>query len=61
MYRDIINKPEQIECSGKKWWIQVFCKWDGNLAAINLYDENGDFVDEFTSMTDLEIYLLGMK
>lgn len=61
MYRDLIGNPEKIESNGRKWWIQVFCKWDGNLDAVNLYDEDGDFVGEFASMTDLENFILEAK
>lgn len=52
MYRDLIGKPERIEAGGKLWWVQTFCKWDGTVKSVNLYDENGDFISEFSSMED---------
>ena len=58
MYRDLIKAPEQIESAGgMKWWIQEFDRADGQLEAVNLYDEDGDFVGEFESMEELGEFL----
>lgn len=57
MYRDLISAPEQIEAAGRKWWLQQFNKWDGSFEAVNLYDEDGDFVAEFESMEELQDFL----
>ena len=57
MYRDLISAPEQIETAGKTWWTQMFCKWSGELEAVKLYDEDGNFVAEFESMEELQDFL----
>ena len=61
MYRDLISKPEQKECNGKNWWVQIFHKVDGTISAINLYDIDGNYIGEFHSMIDLENFLEGVK
>ena len=61
MYRDLIGAPEQIEAAGKMWWTQMFCGWNGELEAVNLYDEDGDFVAEFESMGELDEFLKGVQ
>lgn len=61
MYRDLISAPEQIEAAGARWWIQQFCKMDGSLDAVMLYDQDGDPVGEFQSMSDLEDFLSGIQ
>ena len=61
MYRDIIGKPEQKECNGKRWWVQIFHKADGSISEINLYDIEGNYVGEFHSLTDLENYIEGAQ
>lgn len=52
MYRDLIGKPEQIEAGGKIWWLQEFCRWDGTVKAVNLFDDAGKLVGEFQSRED---------
>ena len=49
MYRDLIGDPEKIEYNGREWWVQIFCRWDGSLKAVCLYDEAGELLGEFQS------------
>lgn len=60
MYRDIIGAPTRITIGENEWWYQQFCKWDGNLKAVRLYDKDGDFVSEFPSMEELFDFLKGV-
>ena len=55
--RGYIRAVEQITRNGLKWFYQEFDRPDGQLEAVNLYDENGDFVDEFNSYDDMMIYI----
>ena len=50
MYRDLIGDPEKIYHNGKEWWVQQFCRMDGTLKAVRLYDADGEFVGEFESI-----------
>lgn len=52
MYRDLVGKPEQIEAGGKVWWLQTFCRWDGTVKAVTLYNGDGDLIGEFKSRED---------
>lgn len=56
--KDTIQKADSIEVNGFKWYFQEFDKPDGNLDAINLYDANGDFVEEFNSMEEMMKYVM---
>lgn len=57
MYRDLIGAPVKIECLGKTWWYQCFNSTRGELEAVRLYDEAGDYVAEFETMEELQIFL----
>lgn len=61
MYRDIVTAPEKITKNGKEWWYQEFNHWDGTLEAIRLYDEEGNFVNEFQSYDDIMDYIREKK
>lgn len=61
MYRDIIEEPVRFRVNGRDWWYQQFNKWDGNLEAVNLYDEDGVFVCEFESLDELMYFVKGVK
>ena len=50
MYRDLIGDPERITAGGREWWVQQFCRMDGTLKAVRLYDADGEFVGDFDSM-----------
>lgn len=50
MYRDLIGDPERFTAGGKEWWLQQFCRGDGTLKAVRLYDADGEFVSEFESV-----------
>ena len=52
MYRDLIGDPEKITVEGREWWLQQFCRGDGTLKAVRLYDSDGEFVSEFASVED---------
>lgn len=52
MYRDLIGEPEKFETNGREWWLQQFCRGDGTLKAVRLYDAEGEFVSEFASVED---------
>lgn len=53
MYRDLIEEVTKITTNGRTWYYQQFCKPDGNLKCVRLYDGDGDFVSEFKSMEEL--------
>ena len=59
MYRDLVSKVEKIQANGKVWYYQQVNRWDGNLKAVTLYDDNGDYVSEFHSMEELEKFVTG--
>lgn len=61
MYRDIIEEPIQFTVNGRDWWRQQFNGWDGNLKAVRLYDEDGNFVSEFESMEELKYFVEGVQ
>lgn len=52
-----ITKVERISRNGRNWFYQEFDRYDGQLEAVNLYDENGDFVEEFNSYEDMTAYI----
>lgn len=49
----LIGEPERIEANGQVWWTQMFCKWDGTLECINLYNPDGFLVGEYPSMEEV--------
>lgn len=49
----MIKNAEKITVNGFTWYIQEFDKPDGNLAAVNLYDADGDFVCEFQDYNEM--------
>ena len=61
MYRDLIGDVVKFTASGRKWYYQQFCKLDGNLNFVRLYDEDGEFVTEFNSMDDLLEFVKGVE
>lgn len=52
MYRDLIGDPERITAGGREWWVQQFCRMDGTLKTVRLYDADGEFVREFESIEE---------
>ncbi len=50
MYRDLVGDPEKITVEGREWWIQQFCRVDGTLKAVRLYNADGEFAGEFESV-----------
>lgn len=52
MYRDLIGDPERFTAGGREWWLQQFCRVDGTLKAVRLYDADGEFVGEFQSVEE---------
>ena len=61
MYRDLIGEVTKIKVNGINWFYQQFCKPDGNLKCIRLYDEDGDFVSEFKSVNELYDFVEGVQ
>lgn len=61
MYRDLIGDPEKIVVNGREWWIQQFCRGDGSLKAVRLFDEDGDFVAEFPSEEEVKDFINGVE
>lgn len=57
MYRDLIGDPEKIKYNGVEWWIQTFCHGDGTVKAVRLYDQDGDFVDEFRNEDEVKAFI----
>ena len=53
----IICGVEPVTGYTSEWYMQEFDKDDGTLDVINLYDDNGDFVQEFRDMADLHSYI----
>lgn len=53
----IICAVEPVTGYGSEWYMQEFDNDDGTLDAINLYDDNGDFVQEFSDMADMYSYI----
>lgn len=49
MYRDLIGAPERIDYQGREWWMQVICKWSGELDTVLLFDADGELAGEFDS------------
>lgn len=60
MWRDLIEAPEQITVNGFTWWIQQFNKVTGEVDAVNLYDEDGNFICEFESVEELTEFVEGV-
>lgn len=52
-----ITEVVQITRNGRKWYYQEFDRPDGQFEAINLYDDTGDFVEEFNSYEDMTAYI----
>ena len=52
-----ITKVELISRNGRNWFYQEFDRYDGQLEAVNLYDENGDFIEEFRSFEEMIRYI----
>ncbi len=52
-----IMEVEQITRNGRKWYFQEFDRPDGQLEAVNLYDDTGDYVREFDSYEDMIAYI----
>ena len=52
-----ITKVERISRNGRNWFYQEFDRYDGQLEDVNLYDENGDFVEEFRSIEEMNRYI----
>ena len=61
MYRDLIGEVTKITENGINWYYQQFCKLDGNLDCVRLYDMDGDFVAEFKSMEELGEFIKGVQ
>lgn len=61
MYRDLICEPMRFTYGGREWWMQRFNHWDGTVEAVNLYDENGDFVGEFSTEKEMNRFLEGIE
>ena len=59
MYRDMVGDPERFTAGGRQWWAQQFCHSDGTLKAVRLYDADGEFVEEFTSMEEAVAFAQG--
>lgn len=57
MYTGYIKAVEQITRNGRKWYFQEFDRPDGQLEAVNLYDDTGDYVREFDSYEDMIAYI----
>ena len=38
MYRDLIEAPERFDYRGREWWLQMLCKWSGELDTVLLFD-----------------------
>lgn len=57
MYRDLIEAPEHIEINGRDWWVQIMNHWDGTLACVNVYDQDGYFIEEFKSEEEAMQYI----
>ena len=53
----MISEVMEMTRNGLKWFYQEFDRPDGQLEAVNLYDENGDFVGEFNSYEDMTAYI----
>lgn len=60
MYRDFVGEVVKITSNGIKWYYQMFSNLDGTLKAVNLYDEDGDFVVEFKTMEELKEFVKGV-
>ena len=52
-----IMEVEQITRNGRKWYFQEFDRPDGQLEAVNLYDDTWDYVREFDSYEDMIAYI----
>ena len=53
----MISEVVEMDRNGKKWFYQEFDRHDGQLEAVNLYDDTGDFVEEFNSYEDMTAYI----
>ena len=58
MYRDLVTAPECCTAGGRDWWVRVLHHWDGSVATVILYDDNGDFVQEFASLAECETWIM---
>lgn len=61
MYRDLVTAPECCTAGGRDWWVQVLHYWNGEVNVVNLFDDNGDFVEEFKSLEECEAWLANLK
>ena len=60
MYRDLIGDPERCTAGGRDWWVQVLCRWTGELDTVILYDDSGEPVREFNTLAECEAFLVGL-
>lgn len=60
LYKDLISAVVKFTANGRKWYYQKLSNWDGNLEAVNLYDEDGNFVAEFPSISELKFFVNGV-
>lgn len=61
MYRDLVGEVTKFTASGRKWYYQQFFSIGGNLKAVNLYDEDGEFICEFKSMEEMKNFVEGVQ
>ena len=61
MYRDLVGEVVKITVNERTWYYQQFCTVDGNLKAVRLYDEDGEFVTEFNNLDDCWDFVEGVK
>ena len=61
MYRDLIGDPERIEYNGREWWVQLFCRWNGSIKSVHLYDDRGSAIGVFQSREQAIQYMDSVK
>lgn len=57
-YSDLVTPPEHRTAAGRDWYIRTLHDSSGAAVAVNLYDSNGAFVREFSSLAECEAWLV---
>ncbi len=52
MNEDLLDTPVHYQIKGTDWWIQEIHNSYGDLVMVNLYDKDGYFVGEYSTVAE---------
>jgi hypothetical protein len=56
-YSDFVTPPERRQAAGRDWYLRALHDSSGAVLTVNLYDSNGAFVREFSSLAECEPWI----